>query len=372
MRICKKHIVRFIVIFTILLLAACGSQPGIRVEVLPRYDALFENKNGWTGADGAYSVALADAITLWLFGDTWFGEIRNGKHVNATIINNTVAVQHGLRPPDVSVKFYAGKKSTGAPQAFIRPVDGRGWFWIFHGALASDGLYLFLLQIDRTDAPMSFGFEVIGSWLGHIANFRDPPVRWKISQHKLPWAKFSAAGNTFFGSWVLKKNEFFYIYGIDEVVVDHIPRKYMVLARAPEAGLAHFDQWRFYTGGNWTADFNGAERLCANMANEYSVSFQPIVGKYAAVYSENGISRNIVARLAPNPWGPWSEPDILYQCPEMSRSKDILCYAAKGHPDLSSAPDELIITYVANSNDFYKMAGDARLYRPRFLRVWFE
>ena len=52
--------------------------------------------------------------------------------------------------------------------------------------------------------------------------------------------------------------------------------------------------------------------------------------------------------------------------------EDIFCYAAKGHPELSLTPDELIITYVANSTDFYKMAADARLYRPRFIRVRFK
>jgi len=62
----------------------------------------------------------------------------------------------------------------------------------------------------------------------------------------------------------------------------------------------------------------------------------------------------------------------LYQCPEMSTDGDNLCYAAKGHPELSLTLDELIVTYVANSTDFYKMAADARLYRPRFIRVRFK
>jgi hypothetical protein len=56
----------------------------------------------------------------------------------------------------------------------------------------------------------------------------------------------------------------------------------------------------------------------------------------------------------------------------MSTDEDILCYAAKGHPELSLIPDELIVTYVANSTDFYKMAADAQLYRPRFIRVRFK
>jgi hypothetical protein len=367
----KKHILRIICLFSLLLIVACVSQPEIRVEVLPRYDALFNNEKGWTGADGVYSLALADNLILWLFGDTWVGEIRDGRHVNATIINNSIAIQREILPPGATVSFYSGRTPDDTPQAFILPADGNGWFWIYHGALAPDGLYLFLLQIERTDAPLSFGFKVIGTWLGHIANFRDPPARWRITQHKIPWANFSAAGENFFGSWVLKKDGFFFIYGIDEEVVNGVHQKFMILARTPETELAHFNQWRFYAQGKWTADFTRAEHLCSNMANEYSVSYLTALGKYAAIYTENGISKNIVARFAPNPWGPWSKPAILYQCPEVNRNETIFCYAAKGHPDISIKPDELIVSYVANSTDFEKMAKDASLYRPRFLRLWF-
>lgn len=62
------------------------------MAVLPGHDAAFENKSGWTGADGAYSVAISDDIILWLFGDTWVGEVQNGRHVNADLINNSIAI----------------------------------------------------------------------------------------------------------------------------------------------------------------------------------------------------------------------------------------------------------------------------------------
>jgi hypothetical protein len=145
----------------------------------------------------------------------------------------------------------------------------------------------------------------------------------------------------------------------------------MIVARVPESRLVDFDQWRFFSQGRWTADPNQASRLCEDMANEYSVSYQPELRKYIAVYTENGISKYIVARLAPQPYGPWREPRRLYQCPEAQWDKDVFCYAAKAHPDISLHADELIITYVANSTDFDKVAADTRLYRPRFLRVRF-
>ncbi len=360
----------FLLLF-LLLPAACGGQPALRVEPLPSYDALFETHRGWTGADGAYTVRLSDSETLWLFGDTWWGDIRDGRHEDATIVNNSVAIQSGLSPPDAVVRFYCGRAPDGKPRAFIQPMDGQGWLWIYHGALAPDGLYLFLMQMQRTLSPAAFGFKTTAVWVGHVANYRDPPGQWRIVQHRLPWVAFSAAGNTFFGSWVLKKDGFFYVYGIAEEKINGRSRKSMILARTPQNGLTDFDQWRFYAAGKWISDFTGAGHLCENMANEYSVSFVADLGKYVAVYSQDGFSKNIIARFAPAPWGPWSKPVTFYQCPEAAGNKGIICYAAKGHPGLSMASDELLITYVANSIDFYIMAANARLYRPRFLRIRF-
>ena len=367
----KKHKLNLIIFFLLLLVAACVSQPRISVEELPPYDSLFDRQKGWTGADGAYSLLLSEDSDLWMFGDTWLGEIRNGKHVNATIVNNTVAIQHGLSPSNAALNFYFGRTAGDKPAAFIRPVDDQGWFWIYHGVLTRQGLYLFLVQIERTEAPAS-GFKLIGSWLARVANPGDPPGHWRITRYRIPWANFSSPAATFFGSWVLKRGPWLYIYGTTEDVVNGFHHKYMILARVSENDLAKFDQWRFYVKGNWSPDFTRAERLCADMANEYSVSFLQSLGKFVVVYNEGGSSMNIVARFAYHPWGPWSDPVILYQCPEMGWGEDILCYAAKGHPELSMTPDELIVSYVANSTDFYKMAADARLYRPRFIRVRFE
>jgi hypothetical protein len=161
------------------------------------------------------------------------------------------------------------------------------------------------------------------------------------------------------------------VYGIAEEKINGRLQKFMVLARVPETGLPDFAQWRFYADGQWISDFTAAMHLCADMANEYSVSFLADYGKYVALYSRDGISQDIIARFAPAPWGPWGDPVTFYQCPEAGQGKGIICYAAKGHPDLTIARDELVVTYVANSTDFYTMAAHAQLYRPRFLRVRF-
>jgi hypothetical protein len=368
----KKHILRFILLCALLLIAVCVSQPRIWVEELPQYDALFDRQQGWTGADGAYSAALADDEILWLFGDTWYGKVREGRHVDAIIINNSIAIQRGLMPPGASVEFYSGRTPAGKPRAFVQPADGRGWFWIYDGIRSAKGLYLFLIQLERAERPNSFGFTIVETWLGYVPNPGDSPENWRWLQHRIPWGRFSTAGDTLFGSSLLKDNKYIYIYGTTEDVIGEIRRKYLILARVPETQLDQFDRWQFYSGGEWTSDFNKSTRLCSDMANEFSVSYLATLRQYILVYTENGFSKNIVVRLAPDPWGPWSEPRRIYACPEVERSEDVFCYAAKGHPDLSPAPDELIVTYVATSLDFERLAADAGLYRPRFLRVKFQ
>jgi hypothetical protein len=90
--------------------------------------------------------------------------------------------------------------------------------------------------------------------------------------------------------------------------------------------------------------------------------------RYLAVYTERGLSPRIMGRTADHPWGRWSAPAVLYECPEMSRDKKVFCYAAKAHPALSTGRD-LVVSYVVNSYDFWQVAREAKLYWPRFVRV---
>ena len=372
MKIYRRTIIRIIILWALLLCVACASLPPATVEVLPEFNALFERQEGWTGADGAYTVGLSGKEILWLFGDTWYGEVRQDRHEDARIINNSIAIQGGIAPPHVTVDFYSGESSGGKPLAFFRPSDGRGWFWFYHGIKVSRTLYLFLLQIERTEDPNSFGFIISGTRLATVANPGEPPNSWRAAQLRIPWQRLSPEGDTIFGSAVLRENGFIYIYGTTEDITGGFREKYMILARVPAAKLEQFNKWQFFSSGRWTEDFNSLSRLAGDFANEYSVSYLTSLGKYIAVYTANGVSKDIVARFAPHPWGPWSEPEILYECPEQSWGADVFCYAAKGHPELSAAPDEIIVTYIASSRDFDKIVDNARLYRPRFLRVKFR
>ena len=132
--------------------------------------------------------------------------------------------------------------------------------------------------------------------------------------------------------------------------------------------MKEFSSWRFYRAGEWVADCGKADHLADGLANECSVSYLPALKSYVLVYTESGLSPRILARTADKPWGRWSAPTVIYQCPEACWDKKIFCYSAKAHPELAK-DDELVISYVANSFDFWQVAADARLDWPRFIRV---
>ncbi len=334
---------------------------------MPELESLFQCTEGWTGADGAYSLPISSSRTLWLYGDTCIGKVVEGKRVAETMVTSTVAIQEGMGK-DAKVRFFIRHGEDGKPAAILTPKNEKGWFWLRHGALVGERLYLFLAQIDKTNDPGVFGFRQIGQWIGVIPNPQDEPLSWCIDQLEVPATILTSTRELSFGSAVLESDGFLYIYGTDQDFSSPTHDRYLVVARAPVESVTDFATWRFYNEGRWDPDYHACSPLVGGMATECSVSFLPKFGCYALVYTELGMSPKILVRSAPTPWGPWSEATTVYECPETRIGKDVFCYAAKAHPEISG-PDELIITYAANSFDFSQLFNDARLYWPKFVRV---
>src|ERR1017187_5999361 len=91
-------------------------------KAAPEWDALFQREAGWIGADGAYSIPLGGDTTLWLFSDTFVGKVKDGKRLDARMINNSVALQRGINQPE----FFYGSTAAGKPASFIKPQHGSG------------------------------------------------------------------------------------------------------------------------------------------------------------------------------------------------------------------------------------------------------
>jgi hypothetical protein len=338
------------------------------VAALPAYDAAFERTSGWTGGDGAYTIGLGEGRVLWMFGDTFVGRVDEGRRVGSRLISNSAAVQAGGTPTEASLSFFYKSPPDGPPFALFRPEDGVGWFWPYHGVRTTEGLFLFLLQVEAAEGPAAFGFRLVATWLGKVENPGDAPEHWSLAARKIPWGD----ERRLFGSSVLMSDGLAYVYGTVDETIEGVVAKHVVLARAPAERIGDFSAWRFYSEGGWVTDVEAAGRVCEDAAGEFSVSFQPGLGRYVMIFTEGGLSEHMALRVAPRPEGPWGAPLRVYSCPEAGWDPRIFCYAAKGHPELAAGAGELIVTYIANATDMALLESDVRLYRPRFLRVTFS
>lgn len=359
--------------------AAASGEP-TTAEPLPDYDALFHHETGWTGADANVSVDLGNDRTLWLWGDTFYGDIVDGRRC-VCITRNSISLQRGTDPATATVDYFYGPEHDGVPTSFFVPPGGDGWFWPRHGVRTRDGVYVFLTQLVKDDSDPQFIYgKRVASWVARIPNPDDPPAAWRTTYTKLPWSRHSDSGvdRLSIGQAVVRAG-LLYVYATEEVQPPggRVTR-HLLTARVPEAHIDDFDQWQFYDDGDWSSDQLDASRGFEVISPDFSVSYQPSLRSYVVVYSDwtpanlgaNGRPRQIAVRQAPGPTGPWSGPQVVYQCPEPGQDPARYCYAAKGHPQLSTAADELIVSY-ATSNARVGAVGDTSVYFPRFVRVRF-
>lgn len=332
---------------------------------IPAYWTLFNSTSGWVGGDAAYSIALTADKTLWIYGDTWHGNICDNKRKDATLsAHNTIAIQDGKNPSTAVLRYYFGSNNG----SFFTPSDNVGALWTLHGTMVGGTLYLFMMQVVNSTSN-TLGFQLTSSRLIKVANPLAPPAEWQISQTVIPHASFNSSADILFGAYVIQQNGYVYIFGTHTDFTTS--ERSVLLARTVPDSVAEFGSWRFYNAGQWVTDFNQAQHITSGVGTEFSVSYQPKTHKYVLITTEAGLSEKINMRTSDSLWTGWSAPVTVYRCPEVNwGSKDVFCYAAKGHPELS-VDDELIITYASNSFSLSDDINNAELYWPRFIRIGF-
>ena len=377
------------------------------------WDRVFERSEGWTGADVAGTVALGDGRVLWVFGDTWVGRVVDGKHAaGSRLVNNSIAVHRivpgGGAPEPKDVEFVWGAKpdAAGHPTAWVVPdadsvrpdrtIDDakhpNGWYWAAGGGAVlptetGEGrLAVFLFHVARRSSGDSvWSFRPVGGAIAVVDDIAGAARGWSVRQVDLvhsrpapPESGDKESGAVSWGQSVLRETQAggdrLYVYGIR---VGALGTKDLLVARVAARELLSLDRWRFWNGSDWASESAEAESIADGLVSELSVDRlreaavvfgRPGAGRLVLVQSEPYLGSGIFLRTAERPEGPWSTRREVFRVEEVADSKKLFTYAAKGHLDLSR-PGELLITYLVNSHDFWHMAGDASIYRPRSLRV---
>ena len=329
----------------------------------PEWNAKFAGREGWIGGDAVYSVKVNADRVLWFFGDTFIGTVKNGRRDGATMVNNTVAAMKGT-DAKATIEFFHGTSKDGKPTAILTPKNEPGYYWPLGGAMNGTRLVLFLVRVESTKDGGPFGFRSVAQAFAVIENPLDEPSTWKIEYSKLPFAVFEAKRERIWGSAICTVGDETYVYGVEDRT-KKLGSRQLLVVKVPTAKLADPKAWRFRVRDQWSEKADDAVGLANGLATEFSVGPAP-GGGYVAVYTESGIGERIVGRFASEPHGPWSEPHLLYSCPEKSNGK-VFCYSAKAHHWCNA--DELLVSYCTNGWKFATSIESDTVYRPQFVRV---
>lgn len=155
-------------IFSLLFsLAACrGNSEQKVVDPVVEFDSVFCERlmpglgGGITGGDGSISIDLKDGRSLFMWGDSFFGDVINDKRAKDTkfVIGNTFTI---IDKNGQLKTLYSGTKEN--PLAFIEAdQDGKSpvWYWPGHGFVENGILHLFMSKFHKVGEG-SFGFEYL-------------------------------------------------------------------------------------------------------------------------------------------------------------------------------------------------------------------
>jgi hypothetical protein len=354
----------------------------IEVERADNWNNLFHRTSGWTGADGIYSIPLSgietpegnpEEKTLFLFSDTFIGEVENNERLNSSLVNNTYAVLYGNEPLEQNADFFWGRNQSNQPDALFIPNTPQSnpgdWYWMMDGIAMEDSFRVFALRL-QTGSGGLFNFELVGvalisfqlDALDSIQIHRqiDTPLYHKNEEEG--WE--IVLGQAIMPMTERSKNPeadgYIYVYGPK----NSSGPKEMVAARVLSGNITDFSSWRYWNGTDWGESIEDCAPITNNISQEFSVS--PLGdGQYIAVFQ---IGSNVAIRLGESPVGPFGVLQNIYDCPEVLEDPDIFVYNAKAHPHLSQA-DQLLISYNVNTFDFWDHFSDAGIYRPRFITM---
>lgn len=325
-----------------------------------KIQAAFDQKDGWLGADGAYSLPLSPDKTLWAFSDTIQGHCDGDAcTLKPEMAHNSLAMQ-----TKDGFEF--------SPEQVFTPPDQRGWFWVYDGIKAPDNhCQLFLGQFESTQTgPEGFNFAFVDSWVAdvqvgaHVADSKVTAYR-KLSE-LLPGLRAPAGAALHFGAALCQDDSYEYVYGTQDFGFS----KKLVLARVPLGRelnlLDEHNRWEVYDGKEWTNGANAEPILDPagkplEVSNELSVFRRD--GKFWMVTQVGKEVRLLSSLQAEGPFEAAAPPQVVEE-----PGSGVFTYNGKAHEqDINE--QGILVSYNRNALPFSELCAKPDLYRPQFFRM---
>ncbi len=133
---------------------------------------------------------------------------------------------------------------------------------------------------------------------------------------------------------------------------------YCSLARVALSRLEEPAAYEYLVGAGpeWSHERRRAITIMEGMPTEMSVSFNRFLDAYLAAHWWETTGA-LVGRVAPQPWGPWSPPEVLWGARVPLRNPLVyngpLVYAGKEHPELARTGGKTIFATFVEFEEYF-------------------
>lgn len=315
------------------------------------------------GRDGNFSTRIGNR-SVWTFGDTPMSV--PGIEQN-NWVDNSMSWTTDLDASDGITLTNDILDPTGAPGEFLpyttfesqynyahdkrhctaQPCGAEYALW--PGAIIADPergralvFYYLLWRI-----PGQSGWTGIGTGLAAGApdgTFTRPILNPGNADPTLMWDSTEVA----YGSGAMVMKDTLYSYGCTPQFL----RQHCRVARVPLAQALVKSAWRYYAGhGAWSANPATAIVSFDGGAAGNTVFYDAYVNRFVLVYS-GVFSDDVFFRVAPNPWGPWSNQTKMFTARPGWNGN--ISYAAEAHPEYNEKGGKIFYVTYAHATGFLR------------------
>ncbi len=301
----------------------------------------------WLGADSATSVEITSDRYVWLFGDTILGKKEGKSRKYSVFIHNTIGVTERDRGGNFGDIEKSYKKEGGDIEAIFSSEKDHVFYWPLVGTTTDSTLLVAANKVTTKDTKT---FKVLGTTLFNVKNPEKTPKNWNYEGQFLP----KEDGITW-GSAVVKKDGWIYLFGQKGKGLSS--KTVLAKISVSEAAKGSWGERLYFVDGKWKPGSSPAAINGLPGTSETTIQYNQFFGWYSLHIPP--FSFDVHLYTAESITGPWRDQGAVYTIPstwstkKTDKGKHVFsAYAAKSHPELAKAENEIVFTYNVNLNPF--------------------
>ncbi|MCX5561984.1 DUF4185 domain-containing protein [Streptomyces sp. NBC_00038] len=344
-----------------------------------RYGDDASRVDDWTGGDGTHSVRLPDGRLLWLFSDTYLGQVYappnpvgesyTWRDAAAPLVRNSAVVmsESGRLERTLPTPVFPDP----APQQWRWPVAAR----VEPRSPGSAEQVVRVLLWTRTagQAPWIYGVPTATE----VATLSLPDLRLEGITTILDQRSVAdPSRRVLFGTTAVDAGDWTYVFGGDDGQAASRPASKAYVARVPRGGLAEPGAWEYWDGSRWAVRAAPQPVLGDGQSTGVGSAFSVVRddGTYVLFTMAAGAAglTTVTSYWACSPTGPWHGPTRSFS-PSLPQG-EVAAYNPQVHPELSDG-NRLVLSYDVNwldatgSSAQANLSRNVSLYRPRFVSL---